>query len=116
VTEALEAYFREMLAWQNRNGFFGAYGAGKQVIFDNFVHGYDAETVRTAWKRFTENRADRAQLEAGVVQKLSTYGYTDWIVKAVTGQLFGTYKVRSGDENPVFRKLPPNLTPWLRKP
>lgn len=38
VLEATEGYFRALLDWQKKNGFFRAYGAGTKVVFNNFIY------------------------------------------------------------------------------
>ena len=116
VLEAMEGYFRAMLDWQKKNGFFGAYGAGKKVVFNNFIYDSNAKTVQAAWKQFTQQRTDRRQLEARVVEVLSKDGYTKWIVDSMTGELFGTAKPGQGDTNTIFRLLPSGevLHPWAK--
>ena len=117
VVAALEGYLREMLDWQKKNGFFGAYGVGKRVVYDNFVHGPDAQVVRAALQKFAGEQKRREQLESTIVNKLSGYGYTEWILKAFVGQLLGTYKSSSGEiEKKIFLRLPPwkELTPWAQ--
>lgn len=116
VMQAMVEYFQEMLKWQKINGFFGAYGVEKKIVFDNFIHGPDAKTVQGAWSRFTQNRSDKPQLQSALVNALSTGQFTAWVVDDFTGQLFGTRTEGEGDDNPIFRKLPPNeeLRPWTK--
>jgi len=97
VTRALVEYFREMLDWQNTNGFFGAYGVNKQVIWDRFIHGAESDSmvVKRAWEQYAKGRDDPQKLQAGIVRTLCTAGYTGWIVNSMTGQIFGTYRVKS---------------------
>ena len=117
VVAALAGYLREMLDWQKKNGFFGAYGVGKRVVYDSFVHGPDAQVVRAALQKFGGEPKRRAQLESTIVNKLAGYGYTEWILKAFVGQLFGTYKSSSGEiEKKIFLRLPPwkELMPWAQ--
>jgi hypothetical protein len=95
VTRALVEYFREMLDWQNANGFFGAYGMNKQVIWDRFIHGADSMVVKRAWEQYAKGKDDPQKLQAGIVKTLSTAGYTGWIVNSMTGQIFGTYRIKS---------------------
>jgi hypothetical protein len=119
VKQALVAYFRELLGWQNVNGFWGAYGVNKQVIYDRFMHGPDYLTVKSAWEQFVKERKDQKQIQASVVKSLSDHGYTPWIVASFTGQFFGTYQVKNGEiEKKIFRKLPPaqELNPWSVAP
>ena len=61
VLGSVSGYLREMLEWQ-KNGFFGAYGVNKVVIFDKFLHGPDYRTAREAWEKFTQGRKDRRRL------------------------------------------------------
>lgn len=114
VSEALNTYFREMLNWQKNNGFFGAYGVGKQIVFDNYIYGDDAQMVRSAWRKAIGDAGQRKGLEAAVTSRLLAAGYKESVVRAMTGQLFGTAHMGQGDENPVFKKLPSQkeLRPW----
>jgi hypothetical protein len=117
VVGALEGYLREMLDWQKKNGFFGAYGVGKRVVYDNFVHGPDAQVVRAAIEKFASEQRRREQLESTIVNQLSGYGYNEGILKAFAGQLFGTYKPSLGEiEKKIFLRSPPrsDLTPWAQ--
>jgi hypothetical protein len=118
VVEAMVGYFKEMLDWQKRNGFFGAYGVNKKVVFDNFIHGPDAETVRAAWKRYTQGRGHPTELQTRIVTRLTSLGYVEPVVSSLPGQLFGTHKPGEGDFNPIYRQVPPNAErrPWLAPP
>jgi len=101
VEQAFAAYFDEMLAWQKQCDFFGTYAVNKQVIFDNFIYGRDAETVKAAWKQYASGRATQ-KTESEIVSMLSGKGYTGWIVTSVTGQVFGTYEMK-GEANMELR-------------
>jgi len=106
-----------MLDWQKKNGFFGAYGVEKRVIYDNFVHGPDAQVVRAALQKFAAEPGQREQLESEMVNRLSGHGYSEVILKAFAGQLFGTYKPSLGEiEKKIFLRLPPRneLEPWAQ--
>jgi hypothetical protein len=98
VTQAWVSYFQEMLNWQRKCGFFGTYAVNKQVIYDAFLHGPDSRTVKAAWELYTNGRPDQQKLQSTIVGLLSTKGYTDWIVKSITGQVFGSYTVK-GENN-----------------
>jgi hypothetical protein len=98
VTQALVAYFQEMLNWQRKCGFFGAYGVDKQVIYDTFLWGHDSRTVKKAWELYAKGHPDQQRSQASVVRLLSTKGYADWIVKSMTGQAFGSYTAK-GENN-----------------
>jgi hypothetical protein len=117
VEAALESYLREMLDWQKKNGFFGAYGVGKRVVYDNFVHGPDARVVREALQKFATKQQQREQLEVAIVRRLSGDGYNELILKTFAGQLLGTYKPSLGEiEKKIFLRLPPRneLEPWAQ--
>jgi hypothetical protein len=114
LSKALNTYFREMLDWQKSNGFFGAYGVDKKIVFDNYIYDEDAQMVRSAWQKGVRDAKERKSLEAEVTNRLLAAGYKESVVRAMTGQLFGTARVGEGDENPVFKKLPSQkeLRPW----
>jgi hypothetical protein len=114
VTGALVNYFREMLDWQKKTGYFGSYGVNKKVVFDNFISGPEAREVKKAWAQYAGTKSNRKLLEDNVVKQLDAYGYTKWVVQAFTGQLFGTQEMGQGDHNPIYKELPPNneLRPW----
>jgi len=117
VVAALEGYLREMLDWQKKNGFFGAYGVGRRVVYDNFVHGSDAQMVRAALQDFASEPKRREEWESLIVSKLSGHGYNEELVKSFAGQLFGTYKPSRGEiEKKIFLRLPPRneLAPWAQ--
>ena len=75
VQAALVGYLRAMLDWQRQNGFFGAYGVGKRIVYDNFIYGSDAEEVQAALKKFAGEGTQREQLQAAVRSELSADGY-----------------------------------------
>lgn len=114
ISKALNTYFREMLDWQKSNGFFGAYGVDKKIVFDNYIYDEDAQMVRSTWQKGVGDTKERKSLEAEVTNRLLAAGYKESVVRAMTGQLFGTAHVGEGDENPVFKKLPSQkeLRPW----
>jgi hypothetical protein len=116
VLEDVKAYFRAMLDWQKKNGFFGAFGTGKKVIFNNFIYDSNSRVVQAAWKEFTQNHPHGEELEAGITHDLSKFGYAKWIVDSMTRELFGTEKPGKGDTNQIFRALPANevLRPWVK--
>lgn len=115
VMAAVTAYLRQMLDWQKLNGFFGAYGVGKRVVYDRFVHGRDAQAVQSVLDKIAATPAERQKWEARVVNELSSGGYNEVILKSFAGQLFGTYSPSRGEiEKKIFLRLPPpdELTPW----
>jgi hypothetical protein len=118
VLAGIDAYFRAMLDWQKVNGFWGAYGVNKQVIYDRFMHGPDYQTVKTAWQQYVKDGVARGDLEKKIVADLSGLGYSPQLVNSFTGQLFGTYRVNNGEiEKKIFVRLPPwkDLDPWLKE-
>ena len=86
--------FQEMLNWQKQCGFFGTYGVNKQVIFDNFIYGPDAKTVKASWEQYTKGPTDKQKLQVNIVRTLSAKGYASWIVDSMTGQVSGTYQMK----------------------
>lgn len=118
VTAAVAEYLRQMLDWQQRNGFFGAYGVGKRVVYDRFIHGPDAEVVQAAIAKVAVQPEQKKHLESAVVDHLSSHGYNPVILHSFAGQLFGTYNVSRGEiEKKIFLRLPPpnELTPWAEQ-
>jgi len=87
------------------------------VVYDNFVHGADAEVVRRALAKFAGTEQRRDQLESTIVNQLSALGYPGTILKAFVGQVFGMNKPSLGEiEKEIFLRLPPwnQLTPWAQ--
>ena len=120
VQAAVVDYLRAMLEldWQRQNGFFGAYGVGKRIVYDNFVHGSDAEVVRAALKKFAGEGTQRQQLQTAVRNELTADGYNQVLLQSFTGELFGTYQPSRGEiEKKIFLRLPPpsELTPWAQR-
>ena len=118
VTAAVADYLRQMLDWQQKNGFFGAYGVGKRIVYDRFIHGADAEVVQTAIAKAADQPEQKQQMESAVMTQVSSSGYNPVILKSFTGQLFGTYNVSRGEiEKKIFLRLPPGkeLTPWAQQ-
>ena len=117
VSEAIEAYFKELLAWQKVNGFWGAYGVNKQVIYDRLMHGPDFATAKTAWEQYTHGRA-KDDLEKQITAHMLAQGYGPQLVTSFTGQLFGTYQPQRGEiEKKIFGRMPPweDLDPWMNE-
>ena len=113
VVESVTSFLAALLDWQKRNGFFGTYAADKEVIYDQFIHSQDCETVKSVIAR----QSDRAALQRKIVGALVERGYTRWIVEAMTGQLFGTQQVKCGRiESTIFAQLPPAKVtmPWTQ--
>jgi hypothetical protein len=116
ISLAVSNYIQEFLNWQKTNGFFGAYGVDKKVVFDNYIYNDDSRIVRESWQKAVQDQQDRKQLESSIAEQFIAQGYKDFVVKAITGQLFGTAHMGEGDENPIFRKLPSQneIRPWAK--
>jgi hypothetical protein len=118
VQAAVVGYLRAMLDWQRQNGFFGAYGVGKRIVYDNFVHGSDAKVVREALKKFAGEGTQRQELQTAVRSELTADGYNQVLLQSFTGELFGTYQASRGEiEKKIFLRLPPpsELAPWAQR-
>jgi hypothetical protein len=100
VFGSLREYVRELLNWQKRTGFVGAYGPNKQVVYDRFMHGPDYQLVRDAWQKYSASR--KKELEAIFLKSFPREGFEEWIVQSMVGQLFGTYEVKLG---PIEQKI-----------
>jgi len=68
-------------------------------------------------KSVIARQSDRAALQRKIVGALVERGYTRWIVESMTGQLFGTQRVKCGRiESTIFAQLPPAKVtmPWTQ--
>ena len=118
VQAALVGYLRAMLDWQRQNGFFGAYGVGKRIVYDNFIYGSDAEEVQAALKKFAGRRhAARAITSGGPQRVVGGRLQSSSVCNLSPAQLFGTnHRSRGEIEKKIFLRLPPasELTPWAQ--